>query len=74
MLANHIYEYKKGVRRMVLFTCVNAVLAVIIGLFNVAHACMELPSDNVGQYIIMPVMIIIGLALAWYSVKYLKEG
>jgi hypothetical protein len=25
---------------------INAVLAVLIGLFNVAHAFMELPSDN----------------------------
>ena len=56
-----------------LLRILNAVLAVLIGLFNVAHACMELPSDNAGQYIIMPMMIVIGLALAWHSVKYVKE-
>ena len=57
-----------------LLRIVNAVLAVVIGLFNVAHACMELPSENAGQYVIMPVMIVTGLALAWHSVKYVKEG
>lgn len=57
-----------------LLRTVNAVLAVLIALFNVAHACMELPSDNAGQYIIMPLMIVIGIALAWHSVKNVKEG
>lgn len=57
-----------------LLRTINAVLAVLIGLFNVAHACMELPSENAGQYVIMPVMIVIGLALAWHSIKYVKEG
>ena len=52
---------------------INAVLAVLIGLFNIAHAFMELPSDNAGQYIIMPMMIVVGLVLAWYSIKYVKE-
>ena len=28
---------------------INAVLAALIGLFNIAHAFMELPSDNAGQ-------------------------
>jgi hypothetical protein len=51
----------------------NAVLAVFIGLFNIAHAFMELPSDNAGQYVIMPMMIIIGIVLAWYSIKYVRE-
>ena len=51
----------------------NAVLAVLIALFNIAHAFMELPSDNAGQYAIMPMMIVIGLILAWHSVKYVKE-
>jgi hypothetical protein len=53
---------------------VNAVLAVIIALFNVAHAFMELPSDNAGQYVILPVMVVIGCVLAWHSFKYVKEG
>jgi len=53
---------------------VNAVLAVIIALFNVAHAFMELPSDNAGQYVILPVMVVIGCILAWHSFKYVKEG
>ena len=44
---------------------VNAVLAVLIALFNIAHAFMELPSDNAGQYIVMPMMIVIGVILAW---------
>ena len=52
---------------------INAVLAVLIGLFNIAHAFMELPSDNAGQYVILPMMIIVGLMLAWYSIKYVKE-
>lgn len=52
---------------------INAVLAVLIALFNIAHAFMELPSDNAGQYIIMPMMIVIGVILAWYSIKYVKE-
>ena len=50
-----------------------AVLAVLIGLFNIAHAFMELPSDNAGQYVVMPMMIIVGLVLAWYSIKYVRE-
>lgn len=53
---------------------VNAVLAVIIALFNVAHAFMELPSDNAGQYVILPVMVVVGCVLAWHSFKYVKEG
>ena len=52
---------------------INAVLAVLIALFNIAHAFMELPSDNAGQYIIMPMMIVIGVTLAWYSIRYVKE-
>lgn len=48
---------------------INAVLAVLIALFNIAHAFMELPSDNAGQYIIMPMMIVIGVTLAWYSIN-----
>lgn len=51
----------------------NALLAVVIGLFNIAHAFMELPSDNAGQYVVLPMMIIIGIILAWNSIKYVKE-
>ena len=51
---------------------VNAVLAVLIGLFNIAHAFMELPSENVGQYVILPMMIVIGCVLAWHSIKIIK--
>ena len=51
---------------------VNAFLAVVIGLFNLAHAFMELPSDNAGQYVILPMMIVIGCVLAWQSVKIIK--
>lgn len=53
---------------------VNVVLAVLMALFNVAHACMELPSENAAQYVIMPLMAVIGIVLAWQSVKYLKEN
>ncbi len=53
---------------------INAVLAVLIGLFNIAHAFMELPSDNAGQYVIMPMMIIVGIVLAWHSVKHVKAA
>ena len=35
--------------RAKLLRMVNAVLAVLIGLFNLAHAFMELPSENAGQ-------------------------
>lgn len=52
---------------------VNAVLATLIALFNIMHACMELPADIAGQYVIMPMLIVIGLLLAWNSVKYVKE-
>ena len=52
---------------------VNALLAVLIALFNIAHAFMELPSDHAGQYVVMPLMIVIGLVLAWQSIKYVKE-
>ncbi len=52
---------------------VNALLAVLIALFNIVHAFMELPSDNAGQYVVMPLMIVIGLLLAWQSIKYVKE-
>lgn len=52
---------------------VNAVLAVLIALFNIAHAFMELPSDNAGQYVILPMMIIIGIILSWQSIKYVRE-
>ncbi len=30
-------------------------------------------TDNAGQYMIMPMMIVIGVTLAWYSIKYVKE-
>lgn len=46
---------------------VNTVLATVIGLFNIVHAYMELPSDNAAQYIVMPLMIVVGLCLAWKS-------
>ena len=52
---------------------INAILAVIMALFNIAHAFMELPSDTAGQYIIMPMMIVIGLVLAGNSIRYVKE-
>lgn len=52
---------------------INAVLATLIALFNILHATMELPSNIAGQYIIMPMLIVIGLLLAWNSVKYVKE-
>ncbi len=52
---------------------VNALLAVLIALFNIVHAFMELPSDNAGQYVVMPLMIVIGLVLAWQSIQYVKE-
>ena len=51
----------------------NLALAIIIAFFNLAHAFIELPSDNAGQYIIMPMMIAIGLMLAWQSLKYVKD-
>lgn len=55
------------------YRVVNALLAAVIGLFNIAHAFMELPSNNAGQYVVLPMMIIIGIILAWNSIKYVKE-
>ena len=52
---------------------VNAILATLIALFNIMHACMELPAEIAGQYIIMPMLIVIGLLLTWYSIKNVKE-
>ena len=52
---------------------VNAILATLIALFNIMHACMELPADIAGQYLIMPMLIVIGLLLAWHSIKIVKE-
>ena len=51
---------------------VNAVLAILIGLFNIAHAFMELPSENAGQYVILPMMVVIGCVLSWHSIKIIK--
>ena len=51
---------------------VNTVIASIIGLFNIAHAFKELPSENAAQYIIMPLMIVIGVCLAWKSWQLLR--
>lgn len=56
-----------------IFKVVNAVLAALTALFNIAHAFMELPSDNAGQYVILPMMIVVGIVLAWNSIKYVKE-
>ena len=52
---------------------VNVALACIIALFNVAHLCMEIPSDNAGQYVILPLMVVVGFILAYQSVKAIKE-
>ena len=58
--------------RAKLLRIVNAVLAILVGLFNVAHAFMELPSDNAGQYAILPMMVVIGCVLSWHSIKFIK--
>ena len=58
--------------RAKLLRIINAVLAVLIGLFNIAHAFMELPSKNAGQYVILPMMVVIGCVLAWDSIKNIK--
>lgn len=60
-------DYRAKLLRMI-----NAVLAVLIGLFNIAHAFMELPSENAGQYVILPMMIGIGCVLSWHSIKIIK--
>jgi len=52
---------------------VNAVLALLLALFSVAHAFMELPSDNKGQYVILPMMMVVSIILAWHSLKHVKE-
>lgn len=33
---------------------------------------MELPSDNAGQYLVLPMMVIIGLCLAYHSFRYVR--
>ena len=58
--------------RTKLLRIINAVLAVLIGLFNIAHAFMELPSENAGQYVILPMMVVIGCVLSWHSIKIIK--
>lgn len=50
----------------------NAVLTGFMALFNIAHLCMELPSNNAGQYLVLPMMVVIGLCLAYHSFKYIK--
>ena len=62
-------DYRAKLLRMI-----NAVLAVVIGLFNVAHAFMELPSENAGQYVILPMMIVIGCVLSWHSIKIINKN
>ena len=59
-------------RRWALVT--NVVLASVIALFNIVHAFLELPSDNAAQYIVMPLMIVIGLLLAWQSFALLRKA
>ena len=59
-------------RRWALVT--NVVLALVIALFNIVHAFLELPSDNAAQYIVMPLMIVIGLLLAWQSFALLRKA
>ena len=41
---------------------------------NIAHAAMELPAETAGQYVILPALIVIGLVLAWHSIKYVRES
>lgn len=53
--------------------CVNAVLAGFMALFNIAHGFMELPSDNVGQYLVLPMMVVIGLYLAYLSFRLVRQ-
>lgn len=53
---------------------INAVLAVLMALFNIAHAAMELPAETAGQYVILPAMIAVGLVLAWHSIRYVRES
>lgn len=52
----------------------NAALAGFVALFNIAHLCMELPSDNIGQYLILPMMAVIGLCLAYHSFRYARRN
>ena len=47
-------------------------MAVVATDGNVDYGIMELPSDNAGQYVILPMMIVIGIILAWYSIKDVK--
>lgn len=51
----------------------NAVLALFLFLLSVAHTFMELPFDNAGMYVIMPIMIIIGFQLSRLSIEAFKE-
>lgn len=52
---------------------VNLILVSIMAVFNVAHACLELfPTDNMGQYVIMPSLIIVSAILWFESFKLLR--
>jgi hypothetical protein len=33
---------------------------------------MEIPSDNAGQYVILPLLVVVGFILAYQSVKAIK--
>ncbi len=52
---------------------VNAILAIAIALFNIAHAFMELPCENCGQCVVLPLMIVIGACQAYYSVRFMRS-
>lgn len=52
----------------------NFVLAALMALFNIFHACAELPmGDNAAQYVIMPAIAVVGVILAWLSFKLARK-
>ncbi len=52
---------------------INFVLSVVMALLNIMHAFMEIPSENAGQYAILPLMVVICCMLTWQSYKVLKN-
>lgn len=54
---------------------INAILAVIMALFTIVHAGMELfPCDNYAQLIVLPLMMALGVLLALKSVRLTRKS
>ncbi|MBR1881480.1 MAG: hypothetical protein IJ808_00445 [Muribaculaceae bacterium] len=52
----------------------NLTLALLMLVFCVLHAAVELPSDNTGQYVLMFLMIVVSVLLAMKSWRLVKKS